>query len=279
MRIEARRHRQSARSDHHPPRLRESRSHQLELDASADMRNEGERSESHQNRLMAHLPGSTKSLLFIALAGFASAFLTTAIVPKLSELAGITIQFDPEGPIFGGSIAAYCFFYDHRFRSVWKIAAFVIVCSAADVAATLVAFQVDSRIPHQGITFNGSAGLDIPLSVFFAGGFIGAFIVLTAALFLFGLKTAGWGSSWKIVAGALIGGALGVAGWCSGPLLGRALWIILQQSHLRPSRETYETAIQQQTPEWVALIFVWQVGVALLVGLILRVERTAASMD
>lgn len=54
---------------------------------------------------------------------------------------------------------------------------------------------------------------------------------------------------------------------------------ILQRSHLTPSGEIYETAITQQTPEWISLAVVWQVGVALSLGLMMSIERKVACAD
>ena len=122
----------------------------------------------------------------------------------------------------------------------------------------------------------GSLRLDIPLPVFFVGGFVGAFIVVVAALFLFGRGDITWESIRKVLFCAGAGGALGMVGWACGPFLGGVLWLGLKGLHLVSSSQTYQVAVVQNTLEYLSLRVVWQTGVALLLGLMLSTEGAIA---
>jgi hypothetical protein len=139
---------------------------------------------------MNHSTYGPKSVLLLSLAGLSSSLLTIAggnLAVSIARWVGgglgsnLFKQFY-EGIVFGGSIAAY-FVLRERMRSVERVVAFICACVAAHLASMFVAFWIDSMFPRN---LMGSHHRDIPLPVFFGAGFVGAFIVLAAALFLFG---------------------------------------------------------------------------------------------
>jgi hypothetical protein len=172
-----------------------------------------------------------KSILFLSLAGLSSAMLTIAGANAAGSIAlrvagGLgsnLFKLSYAGVVFGGSIASY-FVLREGLRSVEKIVVFVCSCIAAHFASMFVAFLLfmifhTKRLP-------GSPHLDIPLPAFFGAGFVGTFIVLIAALFLFGPSDAALRSIGKLLLRAAGGGVLAVIGWAAGPILGGALaWL------------------------------------------------------
>lgn len=153
----------------------------------------------------------------------------------------ISIGFQNEwflGAIFGAVLGVY-FAWFEGLRSPFKFVVFVIACGAAYPFATLIVGV--SRLWSPGeIYFN--------LAQFFVGGGAGAFIVLLAGTLLFGPAE-------------MRGDTLGLAffGGLGGSILG------LFGGEL-------ERAIGPHRPGDIGMsvYFVWQTGVALILGLLLR---------
>ena len=133
-----------------------------------------------------------------------------------------------------------------------RIVAFVCACAAADLASLFGAFGME--IAMRALS-TGPASSHIPLPVPFAGGFVGAFVIVAAALLLLRPQTISWRSLRSTLLAAAGGGLLGIMGWRLG-----TLHSLLDSSH-------------QQEPYFV-LFAVWQTGVAFVLGLTLRHQQT-----
>lgn len=236
--------------------------------------------------MMNQVTYGPKSILPLSLAGLISSLLwvtTGNFLPSVARWAGGEFVFrlaEPfyEGTIFGVSIAAY-FVLREGSRSVGRAVIFSIACVAANWASVFASFWVHGRLPHAKLTFGGgSSHLGIPLPVFFCGGFVGSFVVLAAALFLFDAGDTVRRSIGKVLLCASGGGLLGVVGWASGPLLGGALWLGLKGIRLIPASETYELAVAQDKLGFLALPVVWQTGVGFLLGMMLSSENATWAM-
>jgi hypothetical protein len=191
-----------------------------------------------------------KSILLITLAGVVSAVLTIVVgslyyydAPESDSVAYVY-----KGLLFGVCIAAYFMIFE-RLRSMWRIAAFIVACAAADLASLYAVIGMRTLT-------SADLQLDVGSPALFAAGFAGAFIILAAGLFLFGRRGIHWRSLATTFLGAAGGGLLGILGWKIGWLLSPAVLV---------------SSVQEST-----LFVLWQTGVALMLGLLLRYERSAA---
>lgn len=173
------------------------------------------------------------SCAFLMLAGLVSA-AAAAVVPLLTV-----------GLVYGTAIALY-FVLVEGCRNVLKSAAFIASSTSAFLVAFFLAGSLFEKLP------NGTdpARIRIPTTVFECAGFVGAYLVFAAGLYLFGPKSPSWSSSLRLLIWA-IGGAV-LAG------LGAAAdGTLIDSSHNRS----------------FLLYLIWQPGVALLLGLMLATER------
>src|SRR5260370_36481745 len=118
------------------------------------------------------------------------------------------------GFVFGIALAGYFVVYE-GYRNWAKVVGFVCACTAAYAAAVFFAFWLETNFPHDGSSM-GSAKLDIPMSVFFGAGFVGAVIVFSAGVFLFGSRNVGWKSLGQVLLWSIGGGVLGAVGGGAG---------------------------------------------------------------
>jgi hypothetical protein len=183
------------------------------------------------------------SIALLALAGCGSAALTlfTTSVPRLE------FQIFYVGFIFGVTLCVYFLAYE-GYRNPAKIGGFICACIAAYPAAVFAGFGLQTVFPVNGSM--GSAGLDIPMPVFFAAGALGALIVITAGVMLFGDHNIGRNAVRMVLLGTVGGGILGVIGGGADGLR---------------TRGTYH--------DLVLLFLIWQPGVAALLGQVLRYQR------
>lgn len=153
------------------------------------------------------------------------------------------------GGLFGLALATY-FFLSNGNRSLLKGILFVIFSVVAYCLATWGA-MASSLLFRSGTT-------EAPPSAMFVGGAIGAFLLLVLVQFLLQPVAPGKFIVKKAAIWSLAGGALGVLGWELGPSLGRFLWSLLP---LRawPGPDSFQQ---------FSLYFVWQTGMALVVGFI-----------
>ena len=181
------------------------------------------------------------TLLGFLLAGLASGWMTARDQWRMLGLANAL------GSLTFGLFMSACFWIFFRLRSIWKTAVFIL----ASVTAPFLSVW-------SGVLLVGPLG-DIPryLPEMCVGGYVGAFVILSAASLLLApdvrlLRSLAKSSCWAIAGGVLAG---------IGTTSGRAFHAI--QMLLNPYRSDSE----------IALLLVWQTGMALVLGLMLWSER------
>lgn len=155
------------------------------------------------------------------------------------------------GFTFGVALAAYFVWYEGQ-RNAARVAGFVCACAAAFLAALRSAGPLMAVFGIEAATESGR--VKIPMSAFFAGGCVGALIVLAAGVFLLGPQKNIGRSIGMIVLWSLGGGFLGVIG---------AAVDVIRTDGVGGSM--------------YPLFIVWQPGVAALLGLLLEQERRLAT--
>ncbi len=183
------------------------------------------------------------SFVLLAAAGLVSAAFTL-VDPFKADVAQFAVGF-----VFGAALAVYFAIYEGH-RNPAKIAAFICACTAAFPLSESAAFRLVELFHVNGSM--GSARLDIPMPVFFGAGFMGAFPVLAAGVFLFGRRNMTWASLGKALLWSIGGGFLGVVGGGADGFL---------------THGTYH--------KMLLLFLIWQPGAAVLLGLLLNREREA----
>ena len=167
--------------------------------------------------------------------GLAAAGLASALI----SMPFMRYELILHGAIFGSVLALYFALFE-GVRSPVKLIAFPMVCSVAYPLAILaVAFS------HLG---SSAQSVDFTLGQYLVGGGVGAFIVLLAGMLLFGpaeMRGDGLGLAFF---GGLGGGILSLLGG----ELDRAV------------------GLQTAGDIGVSVFFVWQSGVALILGVLLR---------
>jgi hypothetical protein len=148
-----------------------------------------------------------------------------------------------EGLVFGVFIACYFGYYEGH-DNPYKIIAFIVLCG---VSLPLAWFAGVGTMALQGGLDANS--LDMPFSVLFVGGTVGAFMVLFATLLFAPPPRLGWSVS-LLLGGSICGGILAVGGATIDKMLG------------------HKTAINIH-----GVYMTWQTGVPLIMGTILAIER------
>jgi hypothetical protein len=110
----------------------------------------------------------------------------------------------------------------------------------------------------------------------FVGGLVGAFLVFFAVISLCQPGISSRALARKALQGALLGGVLGVAGWALRSSVGVALWYLFHALGFTPWSESsprewfHNQNDYGQRARMYSLYVVWQSGVAVAVGLMLR---------
>ena len=177
--------------------------------------------------------------MLVAVLGLGAAVSTTA-VESVEQATGWMTHLVTPPLVFGAMLAIYFRECDRRV-SIWRTIMFVALCIAAYLLSVLLAFRLS--LPSVRSTMNGSG--HEPQGVSFTAGFVGAFIVLGAALFLFGPGNVDWRSIGRFFGCALVGGLLGI-------LSLRMYW-----------------DFQSQLLLWA----IWQTGVGFCVGYLISREQ------
>jgi hypothetical protein len=120
------------------------------------------------------------------------------------------------------------------------------------------------------------AGPDISAVTLFAGGFVGAYLVIGITLLLIPLQTEKRSVLVRSLCWPLLGGILGVIGWNLGASLGMALWSIAHHLHLTANDETWLNALHSDTSHEFSLFLIWQVGMAVVLGIMVRTSETSS---
>src|SRR5208282_2726933 len=185
------------------------------------------------------------SAMLLAAAGLGSALFTV--------MAGFAGYFErvSVGLTFGVALAAYFVWYE-GYRNSARMAVFVVACTVAFAASQFAVFPLMILFPISHSM--SSARLDIPMPVFFGGGYLGAFIVLAAGVSLFSPRNPTLKSLVIIALWSIGGGVLGVIGAAADGIRTNGVY---NSMFLLP--------------------LVWQPGAAALLGLLLEQERKAPS--
>lgn len=154
------------------------------------------------------------------------------------------------GTIFGFTIAI-CFWLHFGLRSAWKTMLFIAACS---VAYSLSVHSEEFLSSHIHI-FNpfGHDMFMMPPEGLFGAGWVGAMLVLAAALFLLFPEQSVLRVAAKSIVWSLAGGLLGVASGLNFSSSSKMLSRIFS--------------------EGMSLFLVWQTGMALVLALVLRLEQ------
>lgn len=217
------------------------------------------------------LTSKANHCLALACAGLLSGFLTCTGGHFL-ELLGDKGQngFFFIGAIFGLVLILYWWIFQ-GFRSFWRSAALVLACAAAYFCAFWGTMSL-----RQFLSFLSSVtGLHLPqeFEICLTGGIIGGAIVfLSAVLFLPNR------AQWKhvplnLLVFCFLSGLLGIVGWASGPYLGTGIWHLLKATHLAERYQYSQTQPSGGANNFYSLFMIWQVGAALLLGLLLARPR------
>lgn len=204
--------------------------------------------------------------LLLALTGLLAALVSISLAYPLGRLH---LDFLP-GTLFGALVSG-CLAYCRVLRNPYRIIGFAVASTLADYLSIMVAGEVELRSSiGEGASQEYAT---ISKMALFAGGFVGAFVIVAAFLKLVGSKIA-----WKhlllvALAGSAVGGVLGVIGWVLGPFLGMGLWRVAHSMGLTSPTETFQNALLGQTCRVYSLWIVWQTGVGLLLGFALRGAR------
>lgn len=185
------------------------------------------------------------SVAVLAVAGLASAVFTVGV-----GVAGYFLRASV-GFTFGVALAAYFVWYEGH-RNAARVVGFVCACTAAFPAALRSVGPLMAVFGIEAATESGR--VKIPMSAFFAGGCVGALIVLAAGVFLLGPQKNIGRSIGMIALWSLGGGFLGV--------IGAAVDVIRTDS---------------VGGSMYPLFIVWQPGVAALLGLLLEQERRSVA--
>ena len=204
----------------------------------------------------------TSNLRFVALmtaAGLFSGLLTAG----LSQVYFGYLS----SPSFG-TIMACALAISGISRKFWKAICLIALTTAAFWISYVLAAGIELHLPRGRWGAMGSYPTVSPISLF-AGGMIGAFIVLSGTLVLVDRKAGLGRLAGRSLCWSLLAGSLAVAGWALGPSLGP---LLVPQS--APSTYARKGAPFEDTPEHhYALYVLWQTGMAFALGMNLRGYR------
>ena len=171
------------------------------------------------------------------------------------------------GDIFGVFIAVYLSLVVAS-RSLLRVIGFIFASTFAYILAYYTTmFSADF------IGFSNTPGPDYgqlsaaPVSAFFLGGTVGAFVVVLAALLHFPVGATLSRIFGKALLWSLWGGILGALGWASGPLLGGIVLRALGKEAVISSPG------DGGTDYYYAIILVWQAGMGLVLGIVFTREK------
>lgn len=186
------------------------------------------------------------SLLFLALAGLISGFLTIA---SFHFFAGAMGNDYVNGLIFGVVLVGYLWIAGYV-RRTWKVPLIL--------ATSIVAYRVStlsSLLGSEQILYSG----------YFIAGCIGAFLLMASILLVTSLARKKWLVMYTMIASVAGGGVLGAAGYILGPWLGARL------SHLLNRLDLYSNwdMLLGMKEQVLSVHVVWQTGIAFIVGLML----------
>jgi hypothetical protein len=208
----------------------------------------------------------------LAVTGLLSAVVTLTLASLIASLAtrsqlGELLPGLFPGMILGLFIAAYFYLFEND-RSISKTLIVTASSIAAYYASILVAFAMLHAFPLKGSL---NSHLEVPPPIFFFSGFVGAFLVLGVAVFLYGPKISSWPFRKWILLASFGGGLLGVIGWLSAPVVGQPFLFLLSAIHLAQNHRGNTVSDEDH---FTSLYLVWQTGLTFMLGMLLRHARS-----
>jgi hypothetical protein len=213
--------------------------------------------------------------LLTASAGLISALIAVCLnypigryAAQLRKLWGFGFIFLP-GAMFGLIISS-CLAFRGYLRDVWKAIVITAFFGHSYYVSIWIAGAVELYLPFGG---PGNEGASVSTPALFAGGLVGAFLVVGVVSVLLNRRIP-WdrcvleGMYWSPV-----GGILGLLGWTLGPSLGMATWLVVQPLGVTAPTETFQNA-RGYTSHMYSLWIVWQTGIGILLGAILHGNRS-----
>jgi hypothetical protein len=181
------------------------------------------------------------------LVGFPLAGMTSALV----TIWGMWTPFgrvNPFGSLAFGVFLSGCFWVFLGLRSFWKTVVFTVVSVAAALISILSGFLVTGTLGENS---------QIYLPEIFVGGYVGAFVIVLAAMVLLAPEVRLLRSVVKSACWGLAGGVLARIGMAAGP-----------EFHALRMR------LDPKVPDSdMSLLFIWQIGVAFVLALVFWTER------
>jgi len=212
-------------------------------------------------------------IVLLVLTGLVSGLLTSIFTLPNGTEAGFM-----SGMIFAVLLTA-CLAIWGIVPSVWKAWGIILVVTAAYAVALYTAVGIQMRYPQIVPTAEQwDMGTNEPASpiALFLGGLVGGFLVLGAVAFFCRPGISRGTLARTALLGALLGGVLGVAGWALRSSVGAAVWHLFHAFHLTPSWERsprtqfHDEYDYTNSSRMYSLYVVWQTGVALAAGILLR---------
>jgi hypothetical protein len=182
---------------------------------------------------------------------------------QLSNRWGFGFIFFP-GVTFGLTVSS-CLAFRGYLRRPWKAIGITAAFGLSYYLSIRVAGTIELYSPF------GRSGNEVALvskSALFAGGLVGAFLVIGAVSVLLNSRIEWERRVLKDVYWSPVGGILGVLGWTLGPFLGMVIWSVVHPLGLTAPTETIQNA-RGETSHMYSLWIVWQTGIGLALGLVL----------
>lgn len=202
------------------------------------------------------------SLLLVIALGVAEFFTGLVVIRTLYFLL-------VPGALFGATLSV-CLWFFTGVRPLWKL----IVIAAASLlafpisAATCIYLEDFSPWPFHT---PGTNFANISNASLFAGGAVGAFLLLAAVFLVVDSEQPMTKVLFRALCWSLLGGGLGVVGHKLGPWLGTALWPL--EPTFSPN-DTLETAVLQGRAGIDSLLLVWQTGMGFVLGIALTASNS-----
>lgn len=208
---------------------------------------------------MVNEPNSgPRGVLIFSFAGFLSGLLSSWLL-SLGYLLGA---------VFGVAIAAYLAL-SGVLRNFWKLTLIVCVSAVAYVMAWFTAFLVETACRSAG--FSTSPGDDaVSWPVMLVAGVVGAYVLAGSLIRLIHPEIKTDTYSKELLGWSLIGGLLAILGWSLGPVLSACAHALLRVSSSNSHNSMLWNALYPTPGNWYSLLVVWQTGMAVVLGILLR---------
>jgi hypothetical protein len=214
----------------------------------------------------------TRSLLvlFCALAGLLSALLIIFTVYPVGRTSILFLH----GAAFGLFLAAALLIL-RSLPSLGKGIALIFDFTVAYYLSVQAAFAIELYTPFGRPDHEHGSISNLTL---FVGGFIGAFLVLSAITLLFKTQHTWQRRILAALCWAPLGGLLGILGWHLATPVGALIMNVAHSLRIDRATETPQTSLDQ-TARLYSLWAVWQTGIGILIGLLIPLGGALSSPD